>query len=140
MTAKAYNNIISLPHHRSCTRLPMPERSRAAQFAPFAVLSGYDGVLWETARLTKEQAELAEDRKAELNDRLQQLLACLDSSPTVCITFFEPDSRKTGGAYRTVCGTVRHIDTVFGKLTMADGTQLPISAITELVGSLWDKI
>ena len=136
MDTKTYDQLITLPHHRSRTRLPMPQRNRAAQFAPFAALSGYEGVIYETERQTQPKPELAEDRKAELNDRLQQLAACPQTEAK--ITYFVPDRYKPGGAYRTVCGCVKKIDGLLHRLQLTDGTTLSIEAITEITGELWE--
>ncbi len=108
----------------------MPVQKRAAQFAPFAALSGYENVIRETARLTQRQTELAEDRKAELNICLQTL----QPGDPVTVTYFQPDQYKQGGASLTVSGRLKCIDTVFRKLKLTDDTQIPIDAITDVSG------
>lgn len=118
----------------------MPERNRAAQFAPFAALSGYESVIRETERRTQTRPELAEDEIAELNARLQHLSDCLAAAPQVSITYFVPDRYKTGGSFRTVQGTVRKIDPIYHRLTLTDGREVPLDAITAIEGVLWDKI
>lgn len=125
-----HNEIISQPHHRSRTRMPMPMQKRAAQFAPFAALSGYESVIRETARLTQAQTELAEDRKEELD----RCLRSLQEGQTVTVTFFKPDKYKTGGALCTVCGTLKCIDPTFRRLCLTDGTQVFLDAITDVSG------
>lgn len=124
------NELIKKPHHRSLRHLPMPIQNRAAQFAPFAALSGYEDVIRETARLTQKQTELAEDRKAELNACLQTL----QPGDPVTVTYFKPDKYKQGGASATVRGRLKCIDTVFRKLKLTDGKQIPLDAITDISG------
>lgn len=138
MGRKNYKDILSLPHHQSLTRQPMPLQNRAAQFAPFAALTGYEQVIFETARQTETQAELAEDQKAELNERLCQLAECLDSNLQVNIEYFVPDNQKTGGAYHLATGAVQRIDTNTGTLTMKNGTVIPFAMLKRLTGPIWD--
>lgn len=99
---RKYAGIMNLPHHVSPTRPQMPISDRAAQFSPFAALTGYAGVIRETARLTDRKIELDETMLTALNERYQLLLSVLDAEPEVEITYFVPDERKSGGAYRTV--------------------------------------
>ena len=94
----SYEDILHLPHHVSPTRPQMPMEDRAAQFSPFAALVGYDDAIDETARQTEAQITLTEDRKAELDQTMQQLLRQLDRQPTVRLRYFVPDERKAGGA------------------------------------------
>lgn len=140
MDTETYRSIIALPHHKSDTKAAMPLYNRAAQFAPFAALSGYDGVIRETARQTQTQTELCEDRKEELNTCLQQLAADLDSAPQVSITYYVPDKYKKGGEYRTVQGGIRRIDTLRRELLLADGTRISIDTISDISSALCDKI
>lgn len=108
----------------------MSEQNRAAQFAPYAALTGYEGVIFETARLTQTQKELAEDRKAELDARLQ----VLQPGDTVAVVYFKPDEFKQGGAYITACGALKCIDPLRRMLKMTDGTEIPIDALTDISG------
>ena len=125
---RKYAGIMNLPHHVSSTRQQMPMSDRAAQFSPFAALTGYAGVIRETARLT--------DRKIEL-DRL--LLSVLDTEPEVEITYFVPDERKSGGAYRTVSGVVKKADEFTRRLTMTDGTVIPMEDVLMLDGAIFGQ-
>ena len=93
-----YDDIIDLPRPKS-RHEPMPMSDRAAQFSPFATLTGYGDAIDETARLTDVRIELSEEERAEL-DYKQQYLSTLDA-PTVSVTYFVPDERKSGGAYVT---------------------------------------
>src|ERR1035437_4752031 len=94
-----YDDIIHLPHHISTTHPHMSAYDRAAQFAPFAALTGHDAAIAETARLTERRVELDEYSKADLNQRLCIIQDRMDEQPEVSITYFQPDQRKTGGAY-----------------------------------------
>lgn len=127
-----YDDIIHLPHHTSATRPRMPAIDRAAQFSPFAALTGYDAVIQETARLTDRPAELDESRKAMLNEKLQLLLETAVEKPETVITYFVPDSRKDGGAYVRAAGRVAKVDTVRGVVVLADGTSIEFSKIYEI--------
>lgn len=109
---QVYADIIDLPHHRSPTRRPMSLRDRAAQFAPFAALTGYEDMVAEEARLTQMRRELSEEEQAELNRTLgllQHRIAQGDA-PRVRIRQFVPDERKAGGREETVLGHVKRVD------------------------------
>ncbi len=127
-----YDDIITLPHHVSAVRKRMSMRERAAQFAPFSALTGYEAVIEETGRLTELQTELDESRKLVLDNRLQQLLRQIDIRPEVSITWFVPDPRKSGGAYQTHTGRLQKIDAFAGLLRFEDHTCIPIEQITEI--------
>ena len=120
------DDIIHLPHHVSQNHPQMPLRDRAAQFAPFAALTGYEAAVGETARLTAERRELDPQEAAELNRRLTDLAARLKDRPEVTVEYFVPDERKAGGAYVTVTGRVRHISVSERLLVMEDGTVIPL--------------
>ena len=102
-----YEDIINLPHHELTTRQRMPRINRAASFAPFAALTGYDDAVRETARLTSERIELDEGTKEVLNDKLRIALDKADEQPEISITYFLPDTRKSGGAYVTVKAVIK---------------------------------
>lgn len=128
-----YDDIINLPHHQSTTHPHMPLSDRAAQFSPFAALSGYEAAIDETARLTDEQAELDEGVKNSINEKLQKIKEQLpDTQPHIRVTYFEPDKRKEGGAYLTIEGKVRKIDEYKGVLVMQDGMEIAILRVTEI--------
>lgn len=97
-----YDDMVALPHPKSDRRLPMPMRNRAAQFAPFAALTGYDEAVQEAGRCTEGRIELSEDAAEELNRRLCWVRDHMDEAPQITVTWFVPDARKAGGAYRTV--------------------------------------
>ncbi|MBQ6599204.1 MAG: hypothetical protein IJH79_16765 [Lentisphaeria bacterium] len=129
-----YDDIIRLPHHVSQNHPQMPLRERAAQFAPFAALTGYEAAVGETARQTAERRELDAQEAEELNRRLTDLAARLKDRPEVTIEYFVPDGRKSGGAYVTVNGRVRHISVPEKTLVMEDGTVIPMDDVTALTG------
>jgi len=105
---------------------------RAAQFSPFAALTGYDGVIEETARLTEREVALDVGAEAELDEKLRQISENLHLYPEVMVTYFRPDSRKTGGAYVAVTGRVKKIDEYTQSLCFADGTAIPIGQIYKI--------
>lgn len=129
ITAGTYEDIIDLPHHVSRTRTPMSLHDRAAQFAPFAALTGYEDAIRETARLTDSRATLDECEKQLLNDRLCLLAEQLEAAGSVSITYFRPDTRKTGGAYLTVRAVVREVDEYGSTVLLASGERIPIADI-----------
>ena len=127
-----YDDIIDLPHHVSDKHPQMPMLDRAAQFSPFAALTGYDAAIVETARLTDQKRELSEDQKQVISKALHDLQHRIKTDPVVTITFFQPDERKSGGAYRTITGTVKKIDEYLGMLLLTDGTAIPFDDIWSL--------
>lgn len=133
-----YDDIIDLPHHVSETHPPMSRADRAAQFSPFAALTGYDAAVRETARVTERRIELDEGVKAELNARLNCILEHLPEHPQVSITYFVPDEKKSGGAYRTVTGAVRKLDSFAKTLTLVDGTVVSMEEMVHVEGNLFE--
>ena len=134
-----YDDIIHLPHPVSKKHPPMSAIDRAAQFSPFAALTGYDAAVKETARLTDARLELDEYEIAALNDRLQVISARLAERPKVSITYFLPDSKKAGGAYVTVTGWVKKINANERAAIMEDGTRIPIEDIIEIKGDIFNE-
>lgn len=131
-TRNKYDDIIDLPHHVSKTRPQMPLKDRAAQFAPFAALTGFGAAIAETGRLTDERIELDEYEKAVLNDQLNVILERIKDRPVVTLTFFQPDKKKAGGAYVTVTEAVKKIDEYEHLVIMTDGRKIPIDDIVEI--------
>ena len=125
-----YDDIINLPHHRSKTHPHMALIDRAAQFAPFAALTGYGDAIDETARLTEVRPDLDEQQLAELNERLLQIM--VKPNTVVCLTYFVPDEKKSGGRYEQTEGTIKKIDAI-SKVIMTDrGERISIENIVEL--------
>ena len=137
MAKWTYEDIVNLPHHVSDTHPRMSRHDRAGQFSPFAALTGHDAAVRETARLTDSRIETAEDRRYELDLKLQLLRPLLASRPEVTVTYFVPDSRKAGGAYRTVNGALRRLDTLKRIITLADGTEIPMDDVLDIDSNLF---
>ena len=133
-----YDDMLDLPHHQSSTRPHMSISNRAAQFSPFAALTGYDDEISETARLTDEKIELSENEKDRLDKKLRIIAEHLDQRPTVSITHFVRDARKDGGSYTTDTGVVKKIDILEQKIIfyaengISDGHSILIDGIVEI--------
>ena len=135
-----YNEIIYLPHHVSKTRPQMPMSDRAAQFAPFAALTGYDAAIKETGRLTDERIELDVEALSALDMKYQLLMEALDEAPEVTITYFRPDERKAGGKYVSAVGAVKKIDDFERRITMQDGVKIPMDDVLSIEGELFSVL
>lgn len=127
-----YEDIINLPHHVSATRPQMPMSDRAAQFSPFAALTGYDAAIKETGRLTDAKIELDDEELNNLNMKFQLLVEHLEDEPEVAITYFKADERKAGGAYLEASGIVKKLDDFERVITMQDGTKIPMDDILNI--------
>ena len=121
-----YDDIIDMPHHKSERHARMSMYDRAAQFSPFAALTGYDAEIAETARLTDSRIELTEEEKEILDTKLRR---AEETKQPVCITYFVPDSRKSGGAYVDAIGQVKKIDSIDGMVRLVDGGEILIEDI-----------
>ena len=137
---RKYNEIMGLPHHVSKTRSQMPMSDRAAQFAPFAALTGYDAAIKETGRLTDERIELDVEALSALDMKYQLLMEALDEAPEVTITYFQPDERKAGGKYVSAVGAVKKIDDFERRITMRDGTRIPTDDVLSIDGELFSSL
>lgn len=127
-----YRDILDLPCPAPCGRPRMPRGDRAAQFAPFAALVGYDAVIAEADRLTEPKALLSEDALDQLDRRQRRLIACLDQRPEITVTYFRRDARKPGGAYVTVAGRLKRAGGCDGALTLEDGLKIPLEDVFSL--------
>lgn len=127
-----YKDIIHLPRRISPVHAPMPRNLRAAQFAPFAALAGYGEVIRECGRLTEERKELSEEFAEELRRKLNTLARQIPERPSLQITWFEPDKKKAGGAYRGTAGRLKNLDLRRRRLELDDGTSIPIDDIVEI--------
>ena len=132
-----YEDIINLPHHVSKTRPQMSMLDRAAQFSPFAALTGYDDAIKETGRLTGEKIEMDEDRKAALDMKQAYLIEMIDEQPEISITYFLPDAKKSGGAYVTVTGNLKRFDEYERLLILTDGKKIPMDDIAAIESDLF---
>ena len=123
-----YSNIIDHPHYQSKTRPHMPMTARAAQFSPFAALTGYGESVEETRRLTDEKIILDDDAASELDRKL----AMIGKGRTAAITYFMPDLLKTGGSYIIASGNIKKIDPAENKIIMEDGTAIPVDDVFDI--------
>ena len=129
---KKYGDIIHLPHHVSSVHPHMPVSDRAAQFAPFAALTGYGDVIKETARQTDEGPDLSEDEKQELNYKIQLACALPGEKPEIVLTYFVPDRKKSGGACHTARGKIRRIDPDAGQIILEDGLRIRLDCVVDI--------
>ena len=134
-----YDDIINLPHPTSARHPRMPLKDRAAQFAPFAALTGHEAAIKETTRLTDEKEILSDEVIAILNEKLNIIAENLGTDQTVQITYFVPDEKKAGGAYVTYSGIVKKIDLYEHILIMTDGMVISIGQISEIEGEAFTE-
>ena len=134
-----YKDIINLPHKQSTKRPHMSLLDRAAQFAPFAALTGYDDAVKETARLTNEKIELSEENLNVLNMKYQILVDRLDEEHEVIFTYFIPDRNKSGGAYIDKRGVVKKVDDYERLITLFDGTKIPMDDVLAIDGDFFSS-
>lgn len=132
-----YDDIINLPNPTSKTHLRMSLYNRAAQFSPFAALTGHDAAVKETARLTEEKQELSEDEIDRLNEKLNIIIKNIGTEKMVTITYFVPDDRKSGGAYVSCSGIVKRIDEYEHTIVLTDKTVIPIAQISRIEGEMF---
>ena len=135
-----YDDIINLPHHVSSTRPQMSMIDRAAQFSPFAALTGYDAAIKETGRLTDEKIELDEEALSNLNMKFQILFENPDEQPDIAITYFKPDETKSGGAYLTTTDKIKKIDEYERIITTANGTKIPMDDVISLESEIFQGL
>ncbi len=135
-----YDDIIHLPHHVSKTRPQMSMEDRAAQFSPFAALTGYDAAILETGRLTEEKSELGEETQAILDRKQRYLAEIIDTKPEITVTYFVPDEKKSGGAYSTVTGFLKRIDECGRVLVLTDGRKIQLDAIFDIESDEFENV
>lgn len=135
-----YKDIINLPHRQSTKRPHMSLLDRAAQFAPFAALTGYDDAVKETARLTDEKIEMSEENLNVLNMKYQILVDRLDEEHEVVFTYFIPDKNKSGGAYVEKRGVVKKVDDYERLITLYDGTKIPMDNVLTIDGAIFGSV
>ena len=134
-----YDDIIDLPHHVSVRHPQMSMYNRAAQFAPFAALTGHDAAITEAARLTDSERELSESDAEVLNRKLEYILQNLKDNISLEIVYFQPDDKKAGGSYRTKTGYIKKYDPLTGILEMDDGSLIQIRHIKDINGDCYDE-
>jgi hypothetical protein len=135
-----YQAILDHPHHVSKTRPRMPMADRAAQFLPFAALTGYDAAIRETGRLTDQKIEMDEETLTLLDEKFQLLKDALSAEPEISLLYFKPDERKAGGAYLTAAGRIRKIDEFERMIVMRDGTKIPMDDVLDMTGSIFSAL
>nr|WP_303182503.1 hypothetical protein [Lachnoclostridium phocaeense] len=128
----SYDDIIGLPHHVSKKHPQMPLEDRAAQFSPFAALSGYDSVIQETGRIVDKEILLDEEALESLDRKFKSLLEHVDESQEVKFTVFEPDEKKAGGSYQRLRGIIKKIDMFNRMIILEDGVQIPMDHIVDV--------
>lgn len=132
-----YDDIINLPHPVSTRHPQMSLHDRAAQFSPFAALTGYDAAVKETARLTEKRIELDENSKALLDERLGIAQEQLDEKPEVTITYFKPDTKKAGGSYVEVTGSIKKLDEYERLIILHSGEKISIDEVIAMEGEIF---
>ncbi|MBQ8766457.1 MAG: hypothetical protein IJZ16_06590 [Clostridia bacterium] len=134
-----YKDIINLPHYQSKKRPQMSLHDRAAQFSPFAALTGHDEAIRETARLTDRKIELDETKKTILNDKLNYIIEHINTQPEISVTYFVADELKDGGAYLDFTGNVKKYDYHNKFLHFSDGTQIYVYDIVSIESQIFPK-
>lgn len=127
-----YRDILYHARPISKVHQPMSKSNRAAQFSPFAALTGYDDAVQETARLTTDKITLSEDQIIVINAVLNEIVQHLPDSPYVQITYFQPDQRKQGGSYQQVFGFVKSVDELYGMVTLKGNIRIPVHQIVHI--------
>ena len=135
-----YDDIIHLPHHVSKTRPQMSMMDRAAQFSPFAALTGYDAAIKETGRLSDEMIDLGEETKAVLDRKQCYLSNMISVQPEITVTYFLPDERKSGGTYLSVTGKLKRIDEYERMMILTDGKKIPLDDIMDIESNLFCEL
>ena len=135
-----YDDIIDLPHHVSKKHKQLGKDSYAAQFSPFAALTGYDGIVSEAARLTDERIELGETDLEILSTKLQIISEHIKERPEITFTYFLKDEKKTGGSYLTKTGNVKQINDIERLLLFTDGSKLPIDDVVDMQGEILNML
>ncbi len=140
MTENPYQDILNFPYPNPEIEKDFPDKVlRAAQFAPFAALTGHDAAVAETARITQRRQELDEDVKTQLDMKIRRLDDAMGEHRTVSVTYFQPDERKEGGQYLTYTGVVVGIKMFERMMVFADGTLIPVDEVIALEGELFDE-
>ena len=123
-----YDDIIHLSRPKS-RRIAMSNYDRAAQFSPFAALTGFEAAIEETGRLTDDRIELDEGGRQLLDEQMRAVLEVLPQQPKVEITWFSYDERKAGGTYIRTTGHVKKVDQYHGKIILTDGQTIPLGEV-----------
>ena len=135
-----YDDIINLPHHVSKTHPHMSLADRAAQFSPFAALTGYEEAIKEAGRIVDEKIELSEEEKEEINRQLNYLNEHKKDNIQITITYFLKDMKKNGGSYRQITSNLKRLDEIGKTILLADNTILRIDDIRKIQSPLFDTL
>ena len=135
-----YADVFNMPHHMSTKRPQMTRLDRAAQFAPFAALTGHDAAIKETARLTDQRVELDEGTKSILNEKLQMALDFAETEPEITVTHFVEDKKKSGSAYVEFTGVIKRIDEYERTVVFTDKTKISIDDICAIEGDIFNGL
>lgn len=135
-----YEDLLNLPPHKSATRPSMSLTDRAAQFSPFAALTGYEHAIKETARITDQRIWLDETAKSRLDEKLSKLQAQLQMKSEVEICYFVEDKHKEGGKYETVHSVIKKIDAYEREVILCSGQRIDIEDIIEITGDFEEEI
>ncbi|MCI7643455.1 MAG: hypothetical protein MST10_03740 [Lentisphaeria bacterium] len=135
-----YNDIVNLPHHVSASRQPMSSADRAAQFAPFAALTGYEDAVAEAGRITGTQIELDEQQQVELNRRFNLLMTNITRLPEVEVEYFVPDMLKSGGEYVVYRGVIKKVSISDKRIIFQDDTVIQLNMVVALNGKIFDEL
>lgn len=134
---KKYDDILNLAHHVSTKHTKMSKEARAAQFAPFAALTGYSDEIKETARLTNNKIDIDEETKIILNEKFEIIKEKIDLKPQIIFTYYVPDLKKEGGKYITKTGIIKKIDSYNQTIILEDKTTIPILEIINIEGDIF---
>lgn len=136
----SYEDIINLPHHVSAVHPQMSLEDRAAQFAPFAALTGHKEAVREAGRRTEKKLELDENMKMLLDIKLQTLMERMEEHPRIRITYFLPDDKKSGGRYMDIEGEVKKLDEYSQEFVFAGGERILLRDVLDLDGDIFREI
>ena len=137
MIDRNYDDMINMPCPTSHRHPRMPRADRAAQFAPFAALTGYDAAIDETGRLTDQKIDISEDMREKLDLKQNFLADIIDEQPEISVTYFVPDKKKSGGAYVTLNGRLKQIDEYEQLIMLTDGKKIPIQEVYSIESDLF---
>ena len=139
MQDNRYDDMIHMSRPVSRNHPPMPIADRAAQFSPFAALTGYDAAIAETGRLTDAKLELDEQTRSMLDEKLQLLQLSLEQNPTVEVSYFHADEKKAGGTYEQKRGVIKKIDTYAHAIVFDDGVRIAIDDIADIRSDILER-
>lgn len=135
-----YDDIIDRRYEGSTTHKRMSLENRAAQFAPFAALTGHDAAINETARLTSERIELSGEEQRMLSERLNIVLEKLSEQPILTFVIFQPDTNKSGGCYITITGTVKKFDEYEKAIILTNGKSVLFENVFSIDGEIFNDM